>query len=134
MRVERVRLARDPVESEIDADACPGGAHALVDVCGTVCATEFFREIGAPVDALRRQVGIQLERMPAHERPDARLVRGKLRERHSKPTPPDEAPRADDVRDHVDRQRAFGNVNTHWVASTTRVGTAGIATLVSAFA
>ena len=84
-------------------------------------ASEFFGEIDAPIDALGRQIGIQLEWMPAHQRPDVRRFRAKLRERRAKPTPPDETPRANDVRDHVDRQRAFGNDSAHWVTSVTIV-------------
>ncbi len=113
MRVERIRLTLDLLEREVDADARPGGTHALVDVRGPVRVSEFPGEIDAPVDALRRQVRIQLERMPAHERSDARLVRSKLRERRAEPPPPDEAPRTNDVRDHVDRQCVFGERGSH---------------------
>ena len=113
VRVPRVRLSLDPLECEIDADGAARGADALVDFRGALRAAELRFEIGAPVDAVARQIGIQLERMPAHDGVNVGLARGVQRERLAEAAATDEAPRAHDVGNDVDGHCARGVCRIH---------------------
>ena len=92
-----------------------GGGDALVDV-GRPRRTppNLASEIGAPVDALPRQVGIELEGMPAN-RPGARAEVDSSRdprERSFEPPLADVAPGAYDVGNDVDRRGAVGGLGS----------------------
>ena len=105
MRVERVRLARRSCRTRSRCRRLPR-RRARARRC--------------PRHAARRRISLRdrrAGRCPPAAGPgfnwngcqltsgrNARLVRRELRERRAEPPPPDEAPRTDDVRDHVDRQ------------------------------
>ena len=65
VRIERIGLARDRLEVEVDADGAARGAHALVDLRRALRPAELRLEVRLAIHAGRRQLGIELERMPA---------------------------------------------------------------------
>ena len=112
MRVERVRLARDASEGERDADRRTRGGPALVDLRRPRGAAELPFQIRAPIDAFRRQVGVELERMPPDHRAHGGIARRDAFQRGFEPPLADVAPGTYDVGNDVDRElsrRRFGH-------------------------
>jgi hypothetical protein len=108
MRIARIGLPRDALEGEGNAHRRAGCAHALVDLRRALRAAEFRIEVRAPLDALPREVGIELERMPAHDGVPRCAVAGGEDQRRFQPALANEAPRAHDIGDDIDGQRRRG--------------------------
>src|SRR6185312_7341635 len=102
MRIARVRLQRYSIDVERDPDTLAGLAHANVAFVGARDTAPFVLEILGTRNALRRQIRVELERVPANGDIDRRLRRSQLRERNLELALADEAPRAHDIRDDVD--------------------------------
>src|SRR6185437_5802805 len=105
MAVERVRLAFDAIESEWNANGCACLRHASIYVVGARRAAELLLDIARAWDAIGRKIGIELEWMPAHFDAERWVGAVDLAERDFELALADEAPRTDDVRHHVDRER-----------------------------
>ena len=101
MRVERVGRDLDRVEVEVDADAVADRLDRGMDLPDALLAAELVQHVALAVLAFRRNGRVELERPPAHLDIDV----ADLAERCVEPLLADEAPRADDVGDHVDRDR-----------------------------
>ena len=92
MGAPRVRRARLAVEGEADPLLGADGAHLRVEDGGAL-GSELLRPVRGPRHALRRHVGVELERQPL----DRDLARTSLAERALEPALADIAPGADDV-------------------------------------
>jgi len=106
--VARVGLDRDAVEGKRDAHGGAGRRHPRVDLRRALRSAELAFEVRPARDARLRQVGIELERMPANRRPARGIVGRQPGERLHEPPLADVAPRTHDVGDHVDLER-FGH-------------------------
>ena len=109
MRVERVRLAVDPVEREIDADRRPRGADARVDLVGALADRRIWlrdRNGGRCLRAGRSGLSWNGCQLTTGRTWGSRAAN--KRKRLAQPAASDEAPRADDVGNDVDRHCALG--------------------------
>ena len=106
MRIERVDRAGDALEVEIDPLRPARLGQPLVHRVDRSLSAELLGEIGAAVEAARRNAGIELEGMPAHDD----IVVGAFAQRGLEPALADVAPGTDDVGDDVDDDGSGGLV------------------------
>ena len=104
VRIARIRLTQDAIEGEVDPRGRPGSTYPLIDGRGALCTAELRSEVLPAIDAVARQVGVELERVPMHRR-HGLARRGELREGRIQTPLADEAPGTHDVGDHVDAKR-----------------------------
>jgi len=98
MRATRVGCALDGVELEVDAQLGTDRQQLSLAIGEGVGPTETFHEVLAAVAALDRHRRIQFERQPEHL---GRTLAARS-ERLLQTRMPDVAPRADDIREHLD--------------------------------
>ena len=113
MGIACVRLPRDALEIERDADAVPHGLHPRIDLRSTLSAAELGFEVVGAGNSLRRQVGIELERMPAHRDFETRLASAKLGKGLRELALADVAPGTDDVGDDIDGEMGSAGGRMH---------------------
>ena len=101
VRVERVGRDLDGVEVEVDAVGLAERLDAGVDLAMRSSLPNLAEHVALAVHAFGRDGRVELERPPAHLDIDV----ARLRRSPVEPLLADEAPRADDVRDDVDRER-----------------------------